>query len=195
MLFHRETESERLDKLKTLLVLSKISYAHMNRVNDYFRKHGTTLGCLGVEPDMAKSIDDGIKSGDREFADGLPFSNHTVKNEYYGIQQLKREIAELESRMDKFTGWAFPGGEAIVNTEENRLQLRFDGEIGMMKRIVLRQRGFSWSIFHIVWERRLSREAIRAAAHIRFVCPDDGISPEQLQPYARKSRTCCVQEG
>ena len=184
MLFHQETESERLDRLQTLLVLTEASYAHINRVNDYFREHGTTQGCPGVDRSAAKVIDDGIRSG--EFLDGLPFSNHDVLHDYYEIQRLKHEISALESRMDQFTGWIFPGGEAIISTEENRLQLKFDKGISIVKRLILRRYGFSLSAVDNVWERRLEREAIHAASHIRFVCPKDGISPEKIQPYAEQ---------
>lgn len=186
MLFHQETESERLDRLKTQLVLSEVSYTHTKRVNDYFLEHGTVQGCPGVAEDAVKIIDDGIKSG--EFPDNLPFSNHDVMHDYYEIQRLKQEITALESHMDTFIGWTFPGGEAIVNTEENRLRLKFDKDVNFMKQIVLKWHGFIWSPFDSVWERRLEWEAIRAAAHIRFVRPEDGISPEKLQPYAEKAK-------
>ncbi len=185
MLFHHETDSERLDRLKLLLVVSEASYAHMKRVNDYYRDHGTTQGCPGVALDAVKIIDDGIKSG--EFPDGLPFSAHDVMHDYYEIQRLKGEVVELESRMDKFVGWTFAGGEAIVSAEVNRLQLKFAGDVSTVKRFLLKLHGFSWSQFDNVWERRLEREAILAAAHIRFVHPKDGTSPEKIQPYSKEA--------
>lgn len=183
MLFHQETESEQLDRLRTQFVLTEASYAHMKRVNNYFREHGTVMGCHGVDCNAAKIIDDGIESG--EFPDGLPFSNHTVLNNYYEIHRLKQKISELVGCMDKFIGWTFPGGEAVISTEENRLQLKFTEVVGIMKRVILSRYGFSRSSCDNVWERRLDRDAIRAAVRIKFVWPKDCISPEDLQPYQK----------
>lgn len=186
MIFCQETESERLDRLKSLLALSRTAHTHMERVNAYFREHGTVQGCPGVAPDAAKIIDDGIKQGD--YPDGLPFSTHEMLHDYYEIQRLEREIKELEGRMDKFVGWTFLGGEARVNTEKNRLQLKFDEGVSTIRQITLRQYGFSWSSVDKVWERRLSREAIHAASFIKFVRPLSGVSPEKLQSYAQRER-------
>ena len=184
MFFHRESTSERIDRLKTLLALCELNEQYMQSVNEYYREHGTVQGYPGIMPDVVKIIDDGIKSG--EFPDGLPYSNHDLLHDYYEIQRLKREIKTLENRMDQFVGWIFPGGEAVINTEENRLQFKFDKGISTIQQVTLRQYGFSWSEVGGVWERRLGRDAIHAAARIKFVRPPNGVSPEKLQPYAQK---------
>ena len=180
------TDTERLDNLKTLLALCEFNEKHMKSVNDYYHENGTVQGCPGVTPDAAEIIDKGIAAG--EYPDGQPFSAHDVLHEYYEAQRLRREIEELEGRMYKFVGWTFAGGEAGINTEKSRLQLKFYEGVSTIKQITLRQHGFSWSVVDKVWERRLSRDAIHAAASIKFVRPLSGVSPEKLQPYVQEKR-------
>ena len=99
--FHRKTESERLSEqltnLKAVLTLSEVTHKHMKCVNDYYREHGTTMGCHGVTDEAAKVLDSEIRKGD--FSDGVPYSDYVLMNDYYDIQRLKREIAELEKRI------------------------------------------------------------------------------------------------
>jgi len=95
MLFHKESKSEHIDRLKTMLALCEINERHMKSVNEYYREHGTVQGHPHVAPGAAAMIDAGIEKGD--FPDGLPFSTHDVLHEYYEIQRLKQEIEKLES--------------------------------------------------------------------------------------------------
>ncbi len=97
MLFHKESKSERIDRLKIMLVLCEMNERFMKSVNEYYREHGTAQGHPGVTPEAAAIIDAGIEKGESEFSDGLPFSNHAVLHEYYEIQRLKQEIEKLES--------------------------------------------------------------------------------------------------
>ena len=101
-LFRRKTESDRfseqLNNLKALLTLSEAAHKHMKYVNDYYREHGTTLGCRGVTDEAAKILDSQIEKGN--FSDGRPYSDYVLMNAYYDIQRLKREIAELEKRIN-----------------------------------------------------------------------------------------------
>jgi len=95
MLFHKESKSERLNRLKLRLALCEINERHMKSVNKYYREHGTVQGHPNVESGAAAIIDAGIEKG--EFPDNLPFSDHDVLHEYYEIQRLKQEIEKLES--------------------------------------------------------------------------------------------------
>ena len=84
-------------------------------------------------------------------------------------------------------GWEFPGGEAKINKEENRLQLIFDDKPPEEQRLALKSEGFKWAPSQGAWQRQLNQNAIRAAARLDFLRPEDGKSPVQLQPSARKA--------
>ena len=83
-------------------------------------------------------------------------------------------------------GWTFPGGEAKINEAENRLQLLFDEKPPEDQRSA-EIRGLQVGSQQGAWQRQLNQNAIRAAARLDFLRPEDGQSPYQLQPFARKA--------
>ena len=86
----------------------------------------------------------------------------------------------------EFAGWTFPGGEAKVNEAENRLQLIFEDKPDADTRQALKSEGFKWAPSQGAWQRQLNQNAIRAAARLDFLRPEDGKSPYQLQPFAKR---------
>ena len=84
-------------------------------------------------------------------------------------------------------GWTFPGGEARVNEAENRLQLIFEEKPDADQRQALKGEGFKWAPSQGAWQRQLNQNAIRAAARLDFLRPEDGKSPYQLQPFAKRA--------
>ena len=81
----------------------------------------------------------------------------------------------------------FPGGEAKVNEAENRLQLIFAEKPDADTRQALKSEGFKWAPSQGAWQRQLNQNAIRAAARLDFLRPEDGKSPYQLQPFAKRT--------
>ena len=84
-------------------------------------------------------------------------------------------------------GWTVPGGEAKVNEAENRLQLMFEDKPDADTRQALKSEGFKWAPSQGAWQRQLNQNAIRAAARLDFLRPEDGKSPYQLQPFAKRA--------
>ena len=81
----------------------------------------------------------------------------------------------------------FPGGEVNVNEAENRLQLIFADKPDADTRQALKSEGFKWASSQGAWQRQLNQNAIRAAARLDFLRPEDGKSPYQLQPFAKRA--------
>ena len=81
----------------------------------------------------------------------------------------------------------FPGGEAKINEAENRLQLIFEEKPDADTRQALKSEGFKWAPSQGAWQRQLNQNAIRAAARLDFLRPEDGKSPYQLQPFAKRA--------
>ena len=53
-------------------------------------------------------------------------------------------------------------------------------------RQALKSEGFKWAPSQGAWQRQLNQNAIRAAARLDFLRPEDGKSPYQLQPFAKR---------
>ena len=144
--------------------------ATMKAVNAYFRKHKTLDGCPELTPEQAEKLK----------AD-MAQSWHLDKS----IRRVRQRIEELSSRSE-FAGWTFPGGEAKINEAENRLQLIFEEKPDANQRQELKSNGFKWAPSQGAWQRQLNQNAIRAAARIDFLRPEDGTSPYQLQPFVKR---------
>ena len=67
------------------------------------------------------------------------------------------------------------------------MQLLFDEKPPEDQRRALKSEGFKWAPSQGAWQRQLNQNAIRAAARLDFLRPEDGQSPYQLQPFARKA--------
>ena len=110
------------------------------------------------------------------------------------IRRVRQRIEELSSRSE-FAGWTFPGGEAKINEAENRLQLILEEKPDANQRQELNSNGFKWAPSQGAWQRQLNQNAIRAAARIDFLRPEDGTSPvsythlSSLFPIPRRPTT------
>ena len=76
--------------------------------------------------------------------------------------------------------------QAKINEAENRLQLIFEEKPDANQRQELKSNGFKWAPSQGAWQRQLNQNAIRAAARIDFLRPEDGTSPYQLQPFVKR---------
>lgn len=110
---------------------------------------------------------------------------YLLSNNNANIRRVRQRIEELSSRSE-FAGWTFPGGEAKINEAENRLQLIFEEKPDADQRQELKSNGFKWAPSQGAWQRQLNQNAIRAAARIDFLRPEDGTSPYQLQPFVKR---------
>lgn len=116
----------------------------------------------------------------------VPFPSYLLTNNNANIRRVRQRIEELSHKAE-FVGWTFPGGEAKVNEAENRLQLIFAEKPDADTRQALKSEGFKWAPSQGAWQRQLNQNAIRAAARLDFLRPEDGKSPYQLQPFAKRA--------
>lgn len=118
--------------------------------------------------------------------DPVPFPSYLLTNNNANIRRVRQRIEELSHKAE-FVGWTFPGGEAKVNEAENRLQRIFAEKPDADTRQALKSEGFKWAPSQGAWQRQLNQNAIRAAARLDFLRPEDGKSPYQLQPFAKRA--------
>lgn len=173
-----------VEKLRKKLEGMESQQNMMKAVNAYYRKHKTLDGCPELTEAQIEKLKVDMSRDWRK--DPVPFSSYLLTNNNANMRRVRQRIEELSNRSE-FAGWAFPGGEAKINEAENRLQLLFDEKPDADQRQELKQAGFKWAPSQGAWQRQLNENAIRAAARLDFLRPEDGKRPYQLQPFAKRA--------
>ena len=174
-----------VEKLTKKLEGLESQQATMKAVNAYFRKHKTLDGCPELTPEQAEKLKADMAQS-WHLDKSKPYPAYLLSNNNANIRRVRQRIEELSHKAE-FVGWTFPGGEAKVNEAENRLQLIFADKPDADTRQVLKSEGFKWAPSQGAWQRQLNQNAIRTAARLDFLRPEDGKSPYQLQPFAKRA--------
>ena len=152
--------------------------------NAYYRKHKTLEGCPELTAEQVEKVTASMSQDWRK--DPVPFPSYLLTNNNANIRRVRQRIEELSHKAE-FVGWTFPGGEARVNEAENRLQLIFEEKPDADQRQALKGEGFKWAPSQGAWQRQLNQNAIRAAARLDFLRPEDGTNPCQLQSSVKRA--------
>lgn len=85
-----------------------------------------------------------------------------LSNNNANIKRLEERIKELEKRQTEEApqGWTFEGGEVVINTDLNRVQIFFTEKPDEEKRSELRHRAFKWAPSQGAWQRQYTRNAL-----------------------------------
>ena len=172
-----------VEKLEAKLAGLEAMQEEMKTVNAYYRKHKRWMAVPSCPPRKLESSSPlwhptGAK---------IPYlSAYLLTNNNANICRTRQRIEDLKSQSE-YAGWAFPGGQAEINEGENRLQLFFKEKPSEEQRRELKSNGFKWAPSQGAWQRQLTKNAIYAAGRMEFLRPEDGQSPYQLQPFARKT--------
>lgn len=160
-----------IEKLEEKLARLERTQQTMKDINAYYRKHGTLDGCTLASEEAIRKIKADMKSSWR-FSD-KPFESYTLSNQNAEIRRLRGRIEELRKQKTEPppAGWAFDGGEVVVNTSANRLQIIFDDKPDDDLRQELKQNGFRWAPSVGVWQRQLTKNALYAAKRIEALAP------------------------
>lgn len=178
-------DPQALEKLTAKLEKCHQEQERMKSINAYYRKNGTMHGYPGMTAEQADKIDRAVEQS--HSAEKRPFLSYQLSGNNADIRRYTQRIKQLtKSREIGYVGWKFDGGEAVANTDNNRLQLLFDEKPGAEQRTILKQNGFHWSPTEQAWQRQLTDNAIYACNRISFVQPLDGKTPTALQPKTAK---------
>ncbi|WP_066688444.1 hypothetical protein [Christensenella intestinihominis] len=177
-------DRQAVEKLKKKLDDMQQTQLLMKSVNAYYRKHKTLDGCPHLEAEQIGNLKTSMANDWRK--EPVPYPAYLLSNNNQNMRRVRQRIEELQNRPD-FTGWAFAGGRAEANIEENRLQLFFDEKPTDDQRKELKQNGFKWAPSQGAWQRQLTRNAIYAAGRIECIRPESGHKPYELQPYVQKA--------
>lgn len=103
-----------------------------------------------------------------DFCGRIGYPSYELSNNNANIKRVKERILELEKRQSSPApeGWTFDGGEVVMNTDENRLQIIFDGKPDEEIRGKLKSNGFRWAPSQGAWQRQLTDNAIYACQRL-----------------------------
>ena len=177
-------DSLAVEKLEKKLEDLQEEQSFMKSVNAYFRKHKTLDGCPDLTGDQISQLKAFMSRDWRK--DPVPFPSFHLSNNNQNMHRIRQRIEDLKNKSE-YAGWTFAGGKAEINEAENRLQLFFDEKPPADQRAELKKNGFKWAPSQSAWQRQLTKNAIYAAGYIDFIKPENGVTPHQLQPYARKA--------
>lgn len=156
-----------LDKLRTKLEKLEKHQALMKAANAAVRmkdqeKGNAKLRDLGYTEDEIKQL------RTPDFCGRIGYPSYALSNNNANIKRVRERIAELEKRQTEAApeGWTFEGGEVVINTELNRLQIFFDDKPADACRTELKSYGFRWAPSQGAWQRQLTDNAINAAKKI-----------------------------
>jgi hypothetical protein len=179
------SDPEALKKLTEKLEIHKEKQENMKGVNAYFRKHGTCKGYPDMLESKAAELD--IRVQNAYSWEKQPFPPWKLSNNNAEIKRLEKRIAKVTYNQEVgFSGWEFFSGEAVANTELDRLQLFFDEKPIEQERNLLKSHGFKWAPSQGAWQRQLNDNAIYAAGRLDFLRPTDGRTVREHQPKAPK---------
>lgn len=108
-----------------------------------------------------------------DFAGRIGYPAYALQNNNANIRRIRERVEELKKRQAEPApeGWEFDGGQVVVNTDENRLQIIFDGKPDADLRAELKSNGFRWAPSQGAWQRQLTDNAFRAARRIEQIAP------------------------
>lgn len=169
-------------KLKENISSLENRQEYMQKVNDFYKEHGTVQGCSDISYETALELDKRVNENQ-----STPYPGKFFKDNYAEINRMKSNIERLETRKETlFKSWQFRGGKAVVNLANNRLQLMFKEKPDEEMRNALKQNGFKWAPTQKAWQRPLDYKTMAAADRIDFIKPISGIKPSELQPKQQK---------
>lgn len=157
----KEMLEERLNNYKKTLELYK-------KLNAYWRKHKTFIGCTDLTPEKAEEYTE--KTNDtlsRCAWISQPFPAYELTSLRDKIKRTTERLEELNRRQEAQENGSnnnetFEGGEIVRNIELDRLQIIFNDIPDATIRTELKRNGFRWSPKNKAWQRQLTPNAERA---------------------------------
>ena len=155
-----EKLKERVEKLKKHQELMKAANAAIRLKNtEEGDRRLAELSFTPKEIEMLRTPD---------YCGRVGYPSFELSNNNANIRRLEDRIKELEKRQTEEApeGWTFEGGEVVINTELNRVQIIFDGKPDEEMRAKLRHNAFKWAPSQGAWQRQYTRNALYAAKEV-----------------------------
>ena len=164
-------DPQAVEKLEAKLATLEKHQEMMKAANAAIRmkdpaKGDAKLAELGYTPDEITEL----RAPD--FCGRVGYPAYELSNNLANIKRIRERIASLEKLKEATPeGWTFDGGQVVVNTEENRVQLIYDEKPDADTRAKLKANGFRWAPSQGAWQRQLTDNAMRAARRLKCIAP------------------------
>lgn len=88
-----------------------------------------------------------------------------IKNTGFSAKEKRRREQSIATKHAEINleGWAFEGGEVVIDIEDDRLRILFDTKPDDETRTKLKKATFKWAPSRGVWQRQLTQNAVYAA--------------------------------
>lgn len=156
-----------LKKLRAKLEALERHQSRMKAANAAIRMKDQAKGDAKLS-DMGYSPSDIKELRSPDFCGRIGYPAYQLSNNNANIRRIRERIEELEKRQSESApeGWTFTGGEVVINSELNRVQIVYSDKPDAETRSELKSAGFRWAPSHGAWQRQLTSNAIRAARSI-----------------------------
>ena len=182
-----------VQKLEQKLAGLEKSQETMKAVNAYYRKHKTLDGCPHLSPEGIEKMKAEMSSS--WHYEDKPYPTWALSNNSAEIRRVKERIKSLSRQKEiGYVGWEFAGGKVEANTQDNRLQIFFEGKPDAEVREELKGNGFRWSPKAGAWQRQLNDNAYFAANYVKAIAPLTGEKPTDLQRAHIKEQKAAAQQ-
>jgi len=151
-------DPEAVERYQQKLVKLEKLQEFMKAVNRARKKGKTALIALGLSETEIEKVYN---------KQSQPFPSWELTNNGAEIRRIKSKLEEfkkldcIEAERIKFNG-----GEMLINTEINRVQILFDDIPEPEKRKLLKSHGFKWSPKEKAWQRQRTLNAIKTAKYL-----------------------------
>ena len=105
-----------------------------------------------------------------------PAQDYQLSNNSAEIRRLKKRIEALQRAENRVAADPVPGDGFVIieNTDENRIQIIFDGKPEKAVRVILKNHRFRWAPSSGAWQRQLNNAGIHAAQQVKRQLEDTG---------------------
>lgn len=157
-------DPDAVEKLKAKLAKLESFQQTMKDVNAYYRKHKMLDGC----PHIPRETIVVLKQSMANDYEKKPYASWALANNNNNIRRIKERIIELEKRQSQPApnGWQFQGGEVVINTDINRIQIILNERPAPELKQALKSSGFRWAPSQGAWQRQLTDNAIYSAKKV-----------------------------
>ncbi len=164
------SKDEVIDDIQSNLAAREAKQVRMKAANKLIRSKQSD------ERKVAGLVDLGISAAEahellKPDVFGRPgYPDYLLKNNNAEIRRLKQRLEseqqQVQAAQDSGTEFTFDGGTVVLDPDDNRLRLLFDGKPDEDTRAKLKANGFRWAPSQGAWQRQLTENAKRAAARV-----------------------------
>ena len=151
-------DPQALEALKMKLEKLKQQHEKKIKINSYFRKNKSFLGCPEIPADKMQELEELAQEKIKSGRDFQPFASYNLTNENAEIKRLENRIQELTTKQaTTLQQWNFNGGRVEIDKENNRIGVYFDERMNGQQLEELEKSNNDLYLPRLLWSPRFQR--------------------------------------